>query len=182
MLARLAVESSSVAAVARKALQIMHFNVEDDGPLPSGTEAFEDQPQTACVAACYRCLMSYYNQPDHELLDRRDEGVQAFLLRLASAQVQGAATLPPPAFASGDWATAATARGVPPADSEPLSVDGDSIPLVWRRHYVVAVQGGVSPAVLTRLGDLGFEVIHFDQPSSWPGAFERLRSVLGRPA
>ena len=24
-----------------------------------------------CVAACYRCLLSYYNQPDHELLDRR---------------------------------------------------------------------------------------------------------------
>ena len=25
---------------------------------------------TACVAACYRCVMSYFNQPDHELLDR----------------------------------------------------------------------------------------------------------------
>jgi hypothetical protein len=60
-----------------------------------------DQPNTACVAACYRCLMSYYNQPDHELIDRRDEGVRAMLLRLAAARSRCpvAVSAPPPAFA-----------------------------------------------------------------------------------
>jgi hypothetical protein len=32
--------------------------------------------------------MSYYNQPDHELIDRRDEG-RAMLLRLAAATRAG---------------------------------------------------------------------------------------------
>jgi superfamily II DNA/RNA helicase len=188
VLARLVAEPASLAAVARKALQVMHFDLGDETPLPSDPQMLVDQPNTACVAACYRCLMSYYNQPDHELIDRRDEGVRAMLLRLASARVRLAATLPPPAFANapsdaaGDWATEATARGLPPADAEPLAVDGTLIPLVWRRHYVVALQGAASPELLARLDDLGFEVIRFEARSTWPGAFDRLAGVLGRTA
>src|SRR5690606_28840437 len=73
VLARLVAEPASLAAVARKALQVMHFDLGDDASLPSDPHQLVDQPNTACVAACYRCLMSYYNQPDHELIDRRDE-------------------------------------------------------------------------------------------------------------
>ena len=38
-----------------------------------------------CEAGCYRCLLSYYNQPDHELIDRRDEQVLRLLCRLTRA-------------------------------------------------------------------------------------------------
>jgi superfamily II DNA/RNA helicase len=188
VLARLVAEPASLAAVARKALQVMHFDLADDDPLPSDPHQLVDQPNTACVAACYRCLMSYYNQPDHELIDRRDEGVRAMLLRLASARVRTAVTQPPPAFATAssdsasEWLKEAVARGVPPADAEPLDVDGMCIPLVWRRHYVVALQAAASSEVLARLDDLGFEVIRFEARSTWPGAFERLVRVLGRTA
>ena len=51
----------------------MHFDVARvESRLP---EAGRTSPiaRTPCVAACYRCLMSYFNQPDHELIDRRDE-------------------------------------------------------------------------------------------------------------
>jgi superfamily II DNA/RNA helicase len=189
VLARLVAEPAGLAAVARKALQVMHFDLaDDDASLPSDPRQLVDQPNTACVAACYRCLMSYYNQPDHELIDRRDEGVRAILLRLASARVRLAVTSPTLAFAiapsgaAGDWATEAAARGLPPADAEPLSVDGTSIPLVWRRHYVVALQDAAAPEVLARLDDLGFEVLRFEARSTWPRAFERLANVLGRRA
>ena len=187
VLARLVAEPASVATVARKALQVMHLNVPDEGELASDVSQLVDQPNTACVAACYRCLMSYYNQPDHELIDRRDEGVRAMLLRLASARVQ-LAVMPPPAVATdtsaaeGDWATEAAARGVPPADPEPLAIEGAPIPFVWRRHYVVALQGAASAEVLARLDDLGFEVIRFEARSTWPGAFECLVKVLGKTA
>jgi hypothetical protein len=132
--------------------------------------------------------MSYYNQPDHELIDRRDEGARAMLLRLASARVRTAVTQPPPAFATAssdsasEWLKEAVARGVPPADAEPLDVDGMCIPLVWRRHYVVALQDAASSGVLARLDDLGFEVIRFEARSTWPRAFEHLVRVLGRTA
>lgn len=188
VLARLVSEPASLAAVARKALQVMHFDLADDASVPSDPNQLVDQPNTACVAACYRCLMSYYNQPDHELIDRRDEGVRAMLLRLAAARVRSAVTAPPPAFASAssdsasEWLKEAPARGVPPADAEPLAVDGTLIPLVWRRHYVVALQGAASPELLARLDDLGFEIIRFEARSTWPGAFDRLAGVLGRTA
>ena len=86
VLTRLVSQETSLATVARRALQIMHLAVGDDGPLPDSPSDLPDQPETACVAACYRCLMSYYNQPDHESLDRRDEDARAMLLRLARAR------------------------------------------------------------------------------------------------
>ncbi len=188
VLARLVAEPASLAAVARMALQVMHFDLAADAPLPSDPHLLVDQPNTACVAACYRCLMSYYNQPDHELIDRRDEGVRAMLLRLAAARVQLSVALPPTAFATatsgaaGDWATEAAARGVPPVDAEPLAIEGIEVLRIWRRHYVVALLGAASPEVLARLDDLGFEVIRFEARPTWPGAFERLGRVLGRTA
>jgi hypothetical protein len=35
------------------------------------------------VAGCYRCLLSYYNQPDHALVDRRKDAFKLLLTRLA---------------------------------------------------------------------------------------------------
>ena len=186
VLARLVAEPESMANVARKALQVMHFDVPSEGALPSEASQLVDQPQTACVAACYRCLMSYYNQPDHELIDRRDQGARSLLLRLATARTQNAPTMSPPSStspgATGNWAEEAKVRGVPPADSEPLVVGEVIIPFVWRRHYVVALHDDVSPDVVARLDDLGFEVIRFDAQPTWSGAFKRLVSVLGKPA
>jgi superfamily II DNA/RNA helicase len=185
VLARLVAEADSVATIARKALQVMHFDISDEGALPGRQEQLVDQPGTACVAACYRCLMSYYNQPDHELIDRRDEGVRSILLRLASARAQLAVTTPstvgPDSGSAGEWTTEAAALGVPPWDAEPLVVGETTLPFVWRRHYVVALDHA-SAEVLAQLDDLGFEVIRFGTRSTWPAAFERLARVLGRTA
>jgi hypothetical protein len=189
VLARLVAEPTSLAAVARRALQVMHFDLADDALLPTDPRALVDQPHTACVAACYRCLMSYYNQPDHELIDRRDEPARALLLRLASARVQRPPSIAPPALATSvaeaeddarDWKSEAAKRGLPPTDSEPLVIDGAALPLVWRRHYVVALREKVADEVRARLEDLGFEVVVFDSRASWSDAFDRLVSVLGR--
>ena len=187
VLIRLVAEPGSLAAVARKALQVMHFELDDDGPLPTVAD-LHDLPGTACVAACYRCLMSYYNQPDHELIDRRDETARTLLLRLASS-----ATAPPPSDTSpapnatpsandDPWSAEATLRGLPRPDASPLVLDGHSLPLVWRRHYVAALLEPPTAALLTQLEDLGFEPIRFDDRATWPDAFARLATVLGSHA
>jgi hypothetical protein len=64
VLNRMVAEEAILAVVARRALQIMHFAIGDEGPLPADASALHDQADLPCVAACYRCLMSYYNQPD----------------------------------------------------------------------------------------------------------------------
>ena len=60
-------EPSALAAVARQALELLHFDPETGDDLRPA----DDRPTTmACSRACYECLMSYYNQRDHRLLNR----------------------------------------------------------------------------------------------------------------
>lgn len=186
VLIRLVAEPDSLATVARQALQLMHFEIPDDGPFPSDVASLTDQPGTACVAACYRCLMSYYNQPDHEIIDRRDEGAREVLLRLAASHTDAHPAAPPEAQlgSTGNpsleiWLAEATRRGLPRPDAEPLVLAGGFVPLIWRKHYIAAVLAKSTSTVNSELEDLGFEVIHFDDDATWDVAFRRLVAVLG---
>jgi hypothetical protein len=208
VLTRLVGEPTRLAEVARKALAIQHFDVEGPSGLPAEAEALVDLPDTACVAACYRCVMSYYNQPDHELLDRRDGPARSVLLRLARSNTSGLDALPvsrsipnteagspttlDPALAH--WLALAQARDLPPPDPEPLSLSpvaegGEArLPLVWRTHYVAVLLDDAMPQHLDRLADRGFEVITFpavpsaDPLVAWDEPFRRLATALGRSA
>ena len=187
VLTRLVSQETSLAAVAREALRIMHLAVGDD-PLPDSPSGLADQPGAACVAACYRCLMSYYNQPDHEGLDRRDEDARAMLLRLARARTAPRENRPSPASGpavgeedsrEGWWRAEALRRGLPAPDPEPLAAGGRSLRCVWRRHYVAAVIDEADRPALQPMEDLGFEVVRFEDPAGWGVAFARLASALG---
>ena len=187
VLTRLVGQETSLAAVARQALQIMHFAVGDDS-LPDSPSGLSDQPEAACVAACYRCLMSYYNQPDHERLDRRDEDARAILLRLADARTVSRENRPSRTSATGDvqgtreerWRAEASRRGIPAPDPNPLPAGERSMHCVWRKHYVAAVIDETDSRALQSLEDLGFEVIRFDDGAEWNSTFARLASALGQ--
>ncbi len=185
VLTRLLAEPERLANVARTALAIMHFDVEPD--LPEDEESLADVPGTSCVAACYRCLMSYYNQPDHELIDRRDGKARALLLRLARSTIVGLeapVTRPdPPAReggAIGRWIELACARGLPAPDPEPLAAGGLRMPLVWRAHYALALLEDPGTA-RQELEDKGFDVVVFGPAeTAWDEGFKRLAKLLGR--
>lgn len=192
VLTRLVAEPTLLAEVAREALDIMHFDVAQQ--LPATQSTLRDVAGTTCVAACYRCLMSYYNQPDHELLDRRDEAARTLLLRLARSQTIGLENTAPanagiPASAAtistplSNWLALARSRNLPSPDAEPLAVAGQSLPLVWRDHYVAAVFEPPNAAVAAALASKGFEcaVLGADA-SAWNTSFASLAQLLGRPA
>jgi ATP-dependent helicase YprA (DUF1998 family)/very-short-patch-repair endonuclease len=80
VLKRLVSEPDALGRVARRALEICHFNPNTGEDRHRADGARED-----CVMACYDCLLSYFNQPDHEYLDRHL--VAPFLMRLKSATV-----------------------------------------------------------------------------------------------
>ena len=60
--------------LARKALKICHFD-----PV-----TLEDTGSETCGKACYKCLLDYYNQPDHLLLDRYL--IRDFLVQLVHSE------------------------------------------------------------------------------------------------
>ena len=106
-----------------------------------------------CVAGCYRCLLSYYNQPDHELIDRTERDVKTVLLRLRAVSV--AATVPQErsrnqtAIGMLRW----RAGALPAPDGDPLTVEGTILPLAWRAHLAAAAIGSVDAE--TRAGGRG---------------------------
>jgi superfamily II DNA or RNA helicase len=77
VLTRLVEEPGQLAEVARAALAICHFDPE--------TGEDRAHPED-CARACYQCLLSYANQPDHGKLDRH--AVRDLLLELAQATTQ----------------------------------------------------------------------------------------------
>jgi very-short-patch-repair endonuclease len=84
VLTRLATDPSAIRRVAARALEVCHF--EPAGALWIDGEPLDQDPE--CEAGCYRCLLSYYNQPEHELIDRRNPAVLHLLCRLTAAEAR----------------------------------------------------------------------------------------------
>jgi len=76
VLTRIATEPTALAQVAEQALRIMHFQMPDEGRWERHglKEEMDVNGKPICEAGCYRCLLSYYNQPDHIHIDRQGKG------------------------------------------------------------------------------------------------------------
>ncbi|WP_029214555.1 DEAD/DEAH box helicase [Kallotenue papyrolyticum] len=90
VLRRIVEEPEALARVALEALRICHSDPTTGQELDAGE----------CARACYRCLLSYSNQPWHALLDRRL--VIPLLQRLSHARIQRGAEATPNDDAPGD--------------------------------------------------------------------------------
>ena len=74
---RLAADPGSFSDLAREALRLLHFDPDTGEEI----EAWRER----CSAACYDCLLSYSNQPDHRFLDRFV--IRDYMLSLSRAVV-----------------------------------------------------------------------------------------------
>jgi ATP-dependent helicase YprA (DUF1998 family)/very-short-patch-repair endonuclease len=83
VLRRLLDDPQAIPNIAKRALSISHFDPVSGNDLKRAPRSRED-----CEAACYDCLMSYTNQMDHGLLDRKK--IKEDLLCLGKATVLAA--------------------------------------------------------------------------------------------
>lgn len=81
VLRRILEGSDSLAKIVDEVLRLCHFDPTTGDDLRRAIGATED-----CEAACYDCLMSYSNQRDHELLDRKK--IRDVLLDLKNGRVK----------------------------------------------------------------------------------------------
>ncbi|KST59935.1 DEAD/DEAH box helicase [Methylobacterium sp. GXS13] len=163
VLKRLVGEAGFVSLLAREALRLMHYVEPYDGTPPASEEE-------ACVAGCYRCLLSYSNQLDHELIDRQDGDVVAFLQALVNATAPIAQNTTPQsgavtiitnevakATAVDRWLSAIADWSLPRPTSRVVA--GTHCPLYWPDHRLLGCPGGVAAEVEAACVDLGIDVL-----------------------
>jgi Lhr-like helicase len=186
VLTRLVHEPYALARVAHQALRLLHLELPDwqegmalppAGALPDG-----DRP---CVTACYRCVLSYYNQPDHDLLDRTSEGARALLHRLAQVattmDAEHAPADPPDVVA--DLRTPWLARWEAAARAEAMRLPAwttvaNAVPR-WSRAYAAVTLPDTPVELRAQLDDEGTTCFAFPADTGrWPDLFVRLRRYL----
>ena len=175
VLARLARDGQAFARVARRALHLMHFEHSESNWLDKG--------EGLCKAACYRCLLSYYNQPDHELLERHDEAALALLRAIADGATYFLEGAQPSANSQAENLTPVerflvelerNAIGPPK-----VKISGSGVQLNWSTHMVVGLFGQTAADRATLEG-MDYTVVEIDEhPDNWGPSIERLGELLG---
>jgi len=165
VLTRLVNEPDALAKIARSALALMHGKSFDVAISEADPSQIEYVPSPNCVRGCYRCLLSYYNQPDHELIDRTDPDALRILLRLARSQTSTGVKRNEGEQSS--WPRACINWQLPTPDPEPLSVGDLQFPVVWRTRLVAGSFEPLTEQSRSVVESLGFTVVNL--PES-PGA------------
>jgi superfamily II DNA/RNA helicase len=157
VLGRLTSDAGAMASVARTALELMHYRSLGVAIAAADPDLLQEVENAHCVKGCYRCLLSYYNQPDHELIDRTDRDVRLLLLRLARGTVAAA---PSPKAGGGDseWHAAFARWGLPAPDAQPLELNGSFLRVAWRAYLAAASFGSVDTETRAGAEALGYVV------------------------
>ena len=194
VLRQLVEDPRAVADLARRALEICHFD----------PDTLEDLQAGGCGKACYECLLDYGNQPDHTLLDRH--GIRDALARLARSEGR-------PAGGPGSraermaamrracdsklerrWLARLDALGLrPPSAAQYLLKACRTRPDFFYREYNAAIyvdgpphdepeQRRADAAVTERLQDAGYVVLRFHHKADWDAAFRAHPDIFGSAA
>lgn len=169
---------SRIPEVAVAALERMHRVLDGDGWIE------KDPP---CVAGCYQCLLSYFNQTEHVHIDRQDERAIAILTRFTKASVvpqvgtekdvAGGEGLTP-------WGRACASWGLIPPDMEPFEQGSETTLAIWRDQSVAVVCDPTS-ALGVFLEGQGYSVVagSANPPNALPKTLsDLLPSDSGDPA
>ena len=135
VLSRLIDDPQALGKVARQALSLMHFNEVDKAIADGDAKLLVNRDGEACVRGCYRCLLSYFNQPDHEMIDRASDEAKQMLVDLARGKVVLSVTPTRSENAAG-WESAFKKAGLPAPDSTSLNFGDQEMHFAWRSHFV----------------------------------------------
>ncbi len=175
VLGRLANEPDALSRVARAALGLMHFRDLDAVIAAADPTLLRDVDEPGCVKGCYRCLLSYYNQPEHERIDRRNAGALGILLRLAGSTTARAVT-PRCEDTTGPssedaWRKAFADWRLPRPDEGRLDLEGQKLSFVWRNYCVACTWSEFDDATGLVAERLGYAIVKLPEvPGAQPPA------------
>lgn len=191
VLSRIAENPEELSRIARQALSLMHYempvgSVSPDRLTPSPVADARDP----CVAACYHCLLSYFNQPSHAVIDRRNREALSLLCALANGSVVGesekveSAVPGSPAAQSGQvLAKVLLHQGFRAADAYdvPLSSTGAVAAALYRQDKVLVFLGDPGDAACAYAVERGYiQVVLPRESSAWPEALTAFSHCIPR--
>lgn len=176
---------SSLKAVAGKALEIMHYEKKGE------TWSYEDlkDAKPDCIRGCYECLLTYYNQPEHELINRRNEDALQFLTALASSddlvEEKASEQAPEGDLPDTKWERfkhLLRTRGLALPDKEQKTFrrfspvfDG-----AYSSSRVLLSTASIASEVIEDLDDMGWTVIDISDEGAWAHILEAHADLFGR--
>ena len=201
VLTRLATDPGALACIARRALEVCHYSSKSGEW--SGSDDLENLVND-CEAGCYRCLLSYYNQPEHPLIDRQDGEMLELLCRLTRSSRKNLEH----EIVAGDsydelmnvsssslekaWLRFIESNGYRlPDKAQPLLeiyatrpdfayTDSQTLVYVDGPHHQTALRESADEDIDRRLADAGYTVVRFPaNQSSWPEIVGRYAWVFG---
>lgn len=192
VLTRLANNRDDLALVASNALQLIHYRLPQSGiwtldDLPS-LEQTNVLGNHQCEAGCYQCLLSYFNQPDHEHINRRNADALKLLVALANAQVQPVTSSPATiaSTTSADelldaWLSALRQAGAIQPDAVNVSVNNGAATAAaqYKASRALVFLSAVDEQVTSVLQDKGWQVLDFSDASRWLQQFAAHADVFG---
>jgi hypothetical protein len=177
VLNRLIADKTAIARVAHAALGMMHYENINAAIAAADPTLLKEIEHADCVRGCYRCLLSYYNQPDHELIDRTDDAALLTLLRLARSSVD--LRTPDAKDETGNpWLAAAKRWGLPAPDAGPAVFDG-KMPLNWTESYVAAGPSGVVSELQAAADKIGFQLFTLEDPTEPTAPADLIAALKG---
>ena len=195
-LRRLIDDADALRRVAREALRICHFDPDNGEDLRRAPASAED-----CEAACYDCLMSYINQPDHPNLDRLL--VRDLLLQISAGELSASPAPAPRAdhlaalrrqcgsTLESEWLALLEGNALRlPSRAQVLLDDFRTRPdFVYDEHCVAVYVDGPAHELADRaardaeqqsdLEDAGWSVIRFAARDEWPAILAKHPGVFG---
>lgn len=192
VLTRMTSDPASLAQVAGNALTLLHHNT------PQGPWTLEDLPALEhtnalgnhiCEAGCYQCLLSYFNQPDHENINRRNVDALKVLVALANAEVKPKQAPPPKPESEPNndrlqhWLETLTAAGLRQPDATQVLVNqGAAIAAgQYKTTRALIFLDVIDAETVALLTDKGWHVLNFSDPSHWQAQFATHPDVFGNP-
>lgn len=192
VLTRLANNRDDLALVASNALQLIHYRKPQSGIWTlddlSSLEQTDALGNHQCEAGCYQCLLSYFNQPDHEHINRRNADALKLLVALANAQVQPVECSPTTVAATtlaeaplDAWLSALRQAGAVQPDAVNVSVNNGvaTAAAQYKASRALVFLSAVDDQTTSVLQDKGWQVLDFSDASRWPQQFAAHADVFG---
>lgn len=188
VLARLS-EQGHLAEVAGNALQLMHFNVPKGPWREDDLESLEQikDGEKICEAGCYQCLLSYYNQPDHEKINRRESDVLNLLVGFTNAEIRDIMPESKPEEPQCEetlsaWLSEIDRLHLKRPDAVNVSLNnGDGIADAhYKAQRTLVFLSPPSDMIRSYVEDRGFRVVIFPEDVSlWPDVFIKNDDIFG---